>query len=286
MAEKELAFNYKRFYDLYFYIFLLLIDVNDYARRRQEKGKKKYMPSDEELNPNSKFVNNKLITQLRENLNIKNYLHETKLSWVNNPELIKKIYDTLVDTERFQEYMKNEDNSYLADKQIVLYCLNTIIYNNEDFFTVLEEQSMFWNDNVEYVIDMVSKSLKNFTIGNDSTTKFMSKFKNDIDADFSKQLLRMSILNKEKYKKLVEENTLNWDYDRLAFIDLLTIQIAITELITFPEIPKRVTFNEYIELSKIFSTPKSGNFINGVLDKIVQQLEESGEIKKEGRGLK
>jgi len=135
-------------------------------------------------------------------------------------------------------------------------------------------------------VEMVLKTLKNFSIGYDRTAKLMPKFKNEIDEDFSRQLLRKSVLNKEKYKKLVEENTLNWDYDRLAYIDLLIIQLAITELITFPEIPTKVTFNEYIELSKIFSTPKSANFINGILDKIVQKLQETGEINKIGRGLK
>lgn len=286
MTEKELEFNYKKFYDLYFYILLLQIDINDYARRKQEKAKKRYMPTDEDLNPNSKFVNNKLIAQLRDNLHIRNHLQETKLSWVNNPELIKNLYNELVANERFVDYMHSGDSSYKEDREIVIYCLNTIIYNNEDFFNILEEQSMFWNDSVEYVIEMVLKTLKNFTIGHDITAKLMPKFKNEIDADFSKLLLRKSILNREKYKKLVEENALNWDYDRLAYIDLLIIQLAITELITFPEIPTKVTFNEYIELSKIFSTPKSANFINGILDKIVQQLQKSGEINKVGRGLK
>jgi len=286
MIEKELEFNYKRFYDLYFYIFRLLIDINDYARRKQEKAKKRYMPSAEDLNPNAKFVNNKLIAQLRENIFIQNHLQETKLSWINNPELIKNLYNQLALTEQFENYMQSDDNSYKSDKEIIIYCLNTIIYNNEDFFNILEEQSMFWNDNVEYVVEMVLKTLKNFSIGYDRTAKLMPKFKNEIDEDFSRQLLRKSVLNKEKYKKLVEENTLNWDYDRLAYIDLLIIQLAITELITFPEIPTKVTFNEYIELSKIFSTPKSANFINGILDKIVQKLQETGEINKIGRGLK
>ncbi len=283
--EKELNFSYKRFYDLYYYLFLLLIDINDYARIKQEKAKKKYIQTDADLNPNTKFVNNKLISQLRENIYIKDYLQKNKMSWVNNKNLIKKLYTQLTETEKFNTYINSNENSYREDKHIVLFCLNEIIYNNEELFQVLEEQSIFWCDNVEYVIEMVSKSLKKFSIGNDSISKLMPKFKNDIDFDFSTQLLRKSIINKKEYKEIIQKNSVNWDYERLAFIDIIIIQIALSEILNFPEIPIKVTFNEYIELSKIYSTSKSGTFINGILDKIVVNLKKEGKINKIGRGL-
>lgn len=284
-AEKDMNFSFSRFYDLYFYVFLLLIDIVDYAALKQEKAKKKITATEEELNPNQKFVKNKIVAQLRENTHLKNYLQATKLSWVKNPEIIKELHDKLTETERFKQYMQTETRAYKDDKSLIIFLVNEIIYNNENFFLLLEEKSIFWSDNTEYVLEMVEKTLRKFSIGTDMTYRLMPKFKNEIDQNFGKTLLRKTALNLDNYKSLIEENVVNWDYERIAFIDILIIQIAINEVINFPEIPVKVTFNEYIELSKMYSTKRSGNFVNGILDKVVHKLKAEGKINKIGRGL-
>ena len=284
-TEEELLFSIQKSYDLYNYLLLLIIDIVRYANSRIELAKQKKIPTCEDLNPNTKFIDNKLIKQLSNNEQLKKYIFNNKLSWENHPELIKTFYSKITESEHYAKYLNNKNNSYEVDKKIIIKLYLNEIVNCEQLYQCLEEQSIYWNDDIEFVISMIIKTLSKFKEKDNESTLLMKLYKNDDDKDFVKRLLRKTILNHLEYKKLIDEKTKNWDVNRIIFMDILIMQLAIAEMIEFSSIPTRVTFNEYLEISKLYSTKKSSNFINGILDKILHSLKKENIIIKQGRGL-
>jgi N utilization substance protein B len=284
-AEKELFFGIKKTYDLYHYLFALIIEIADYAEQRIEIKKNKHQPTYEDLHPNTKFVSNQIIQQLRENRALHAYISQQKLSWVNYPELIKELYLFLIESDFYKEYMNDKTRSFLDDRKFVDKMFNNIILIAEDLYEVLEEMSIYWNDDMEFTVSMISKTLKKFNPHSGSDQNLLPMFKDQDDRDFAKDLLRKSIINHSELLELIKEHSKNWDLDRIAFMDILIMQLAATEFLYFPSIPTKVSLNEYIELSKYYSTEKSRNFINGILDKTLKDLKTSGKIIKTGRGL-
>jgi N utilization substance protein B len=284
-TEKELFFCIQKSYDLYHYLLLLILDVATYAESRIEIKRNKHQPTEEDLNPNTKFVNNLIIHQLRENRHLNAYLEHTKLSWVNHPELIKELFLFMSESDIYTSYMESKERTYQEDRKFIEKIFNKIILVSEDLYQVLEEQSIYWNDDVEFVVSMITKSIKRFSESAGSGQTLMPMFKDMEDRDFARDLLRKSIINHDELRELVKEHSKNWDVDRIAFMDVLIMQLAMTEFLYFPSIPTKVTMNEYIELSKFYSTEKSRNFINGILDKTLKDLKKSDKIKKIGRGL-
>ncbi|MBN1144280.1 MAG: transcription antitermination factor NusB [Bacteroidales bacterium] len=283
--EKELFFSIQKTYDLYHYLLLLVVDIADYANSRIEIARQKKIPTREDLNPNTKFVDNLVIQQIRINKQLNQYLNTTKLSWVNSPDLIKKMHNRIRMATFFKEYMEDAGRNYDLDKKLIMEVYTSEIINSESLYQTLEEQSIYWNDEVEFVISMIAKTLKGFHENEGEKATLMPLFKNDDDKDFARELFRKVILHKEEFGKLVESFTENWDVERIAFMDLLIIEMAITEAVVFPSIPTRVTINEYLEIAKFYSTEKSSVFINGLLDKIFKHLKEEKKIVKVGRGL-
>jgi N utilization substance protein B len=207
------------------------------------------------------------------------------MSWINYPELLKNLFKEISENSEFQKYISDKGNSYEADKKILIYILEKILNESDELYSTLEEQSIFWNDNVDFIISMIVKTIKKFKVGDDYSTALMPKYKNDEDKEFVSQLLRKSVLNQVEYREIINKNIKNWDIERLAYIDMIILQLAITELQTFDEIPVKVTINEYIEISKYYSTEKSSTFINGILDKMVKIFKNDNQINKVGRGL-
>ncbi|RIH64752.1 transcription antitermination factor NusB [Mariniphaga sediminis] len=285
IAEKELFFCIRKSYDLYHYLLALAIDIADYAEQRIEIKRNKHQPTHEDLHPNTKFISNQVIQQLRENRQLNAYLNQQKLSWANHPELIKELYLFLIESDFYKEYMADKNNSFLDDRRFIDKMFNNIILLAEDLHEVLEELSIYWNDDIEFSVSMISKTLKKFHPHSDSDQKLMPMFKDQDDRDFAKDLLRKAIINHDELLELIKEHSRNWDLDRIAFMDILIMQLAITEFLYFQSIPTKVSLNEYIELSKYYSTEKSRNFINGILDKTLKDLKKSGKISKSGRGL-
>lgn len=283
--EKELFFSIQKTYDLYHYLLLLIIDIADYANSRIEIASQKKMPSREDLNPNSKFVDNQIIHLLRINKQLNQYLNTTKLSWVNSPEIIKKLHNRIRMTPFFKEYMEDSNRSFEQDKKLIIDVYSSEIINTESIYQTLEEQSIYWNDEVEFVISMISKTIKDFKEKDNETSALLPLFKNEDDREFAHDLFRKAVVHKEEYSKLIESYTENWDVERIAFMDMLILVMAITEAISFPSIPTRVTINEYLEIAKFYSTEKSSVFINGLLDKIFKYLKDNQQIVKTGRGL-
>jgi transcription antitermination protein NusB len=284
-SEKELFFSIQKTFDLYHYLMLLIVDIADYANSRIEIARQKKIPTREDLNPNTKFVDNLIIQQLRSNKQLNQYLHSTRLSWVNSPDLIKKMHNRIRMAPFFKEYMEDGGRDYEQDKKLIMEVFTSEFINSESLYQTLEEQSIYWNDEVEFVISMIAKTIKGFREADGENAILMNLFKNEDDREYARDLFRKVILHKEEFGKLVESFTENWDVERIAFIDLLILEMAITEAVSFPSIPTRVTINEYLEIAKFYSTEKSSVFINGLLDKIFKHLKDEKKIVKVGRGL-
>jgi len=284
-SEKELHFNIEKAYELYHYLFLLLIDVILYAESRIELARNKRIPTHEDLHPNTRFIDNRLVDQLRNNDHLLRFVEQHKLNWVNHPELIKEVYTRLIESEEYEAYMNAEEHGYAEDKRLVTFIYSHIVFSSERLDSIMEEQSIYWNDDLEFITSMIVKTFKKFKEDDKPDKPLMELYKNKEDSDYVLKLYRQTILHREEYVEYVKQNTRNWDLERIAFMDILIMQIAIAELVAFPSIPIKVTLNEYLEISKFYSTSKSSIFINGVLDKVVMQLKEEKLILKKGRGL-
>jgi len=195
------------------------------------------------------------------------------------------MYNKMISWDKYEEYIKSEHHNYLADKKFIIKLITDLFSNSEDLLSNLEEQSIYWNDDIEYVSAMVEKTLKKFKADSKENVPLMPLFKNEEDEEFVKILFRKAILNSKKCSELIDKNTTNWEVERIALMDILVMQLAITEILEFPEIPVKVTLNEYIEIAKYYCTSKSSTFVNGILDNIVKEIREKGLFNKSGRGL-
>jgi transcription antitermination protein NusB len=284
-AEKELMFSIGKSYDLYHYLLLLVIEIADIAGEKIDQALQKRMPSLEDLNPRRRFIDNQVISQIRRNLEFKTYISSKKLSWINNSHIPRLLYNKMIVWEAYEEYMKAETANYLSDRKFIIRMVTELFLNSEDLNSNLEEQSIYWNDDMEYISSMVEKTLKKFKADSGEKTPLMPLFKNTEDEEFVKILFRKAISHSEKCSELIDKNTTNWEVDRIALMDILVMQLAITEIMEFPEIPVKVTLNEYIEIAKYYCTSKSSTFVNGILDNIVKEIREEGLFSKFGRGL-
>lgn len=283
--EKELFHSIEKTYELYFYFLLLSTELQKLEDDRITLGKNKRIPTEEDLNPNTKFLNNRVINQINVNSQLLRYINEKGVGWANNPEFVKKLYKLITSNQYFHLYMESEQDSYEWDKKVLVKIYSEDILNHEPLYQLLEEESIYWNDDVDFVISMIIKTLKGFRASDNEDARLMPMFKNEEDRDFVKNLYRKAILKSDDNLKLISEYTKNWDVDRIAFMDILLMQTALAEITEFPSIPVKVTLNEYIEISKFYSTNKSSTFINGILDKIVNKLRRENKIQKQGRGL-
>ena len=279
-AENDLQFSLKKSYELYLAFFLLLIEVTRLQNRILETKKEKYIPTEEELNPNMRFVNNRFIAQLEVNKQLLEFSETQKKTWENESEFVKRLCETIMDSDIYKEYMASETSSYEEDRELWRKIYKRIIFNNEDLDQVLEDQSLYWNDDKEIVDTFVLKTIKRFEEQNGAKQDLLPEFKDEEDQDFARRLFRRTILNADYYRHLISENTRNWDLDRVALMDIIIMQIALAEILSFPNIPVSVTLNEYVEIAKLYSTPKSGSFINGTLDGIVNLLKKDGKLTK------
>jgi N utilization substance protein B len=272
-AETELMFSIGKSYELYHYLLLLVLDVSDIAAEKIDQALQKRMPSHEDLNPRRRFIDNQVIAQLRKNIEFKSYISSKKLSWINNSHIPRLLYSKMIVWEVYEVYMNAETNNYLSDKKFITRLITELFLNSEDLNSNLEEQSIYW------------KTLKKFKADSGGKTPLMPLFKNDEDEEFVKILFRKAILHSKKCSELIDKNTTNWEVDRIALMDILVMQLAITEILEFPEIPVKVTLNEYIEIAKYYCTSKSSTFVNGILDNIVKEIRDEGLFNKFGRGL-
>ncbi len=280
LAEKELFHSVEKTYELYFHLLQLAVEVTNYAAAKIDARKNKLRPSDEDLNPNTRFVDNAFVLQLSKNLLLQNFIKEHKISWANNLDTVKMVYDQAVESSIFTDYMTAETNDYAADKDIWRKIFKKIILQSEEFADSIEDQSIYWNDNLEIVISFIIKTIKRFDLANGVEQELLPMFKDDEDSEFAGKLLRNTLENEKQFREMIDIHTRNWELDRIAFMDIIIMQTALAEITSFPTIPVNVTLNEYIEISKNYSTDKSAIFINGVLDNIVRELKAENKLIK------
>lgn len=280
MAEKELFHNIERTYDLYFQLLQLSVEITNYAAMRIDNKRNKLQPTYDDLNPNTRFIDNAFVKQLTDNIQYTEYMAKHKLSWVNYPEVIKNLFDDIETSDFYQEYMAASESDYTKDKDLWRKIYKKLIVTSEEVDSAIEDQSIYWVDDVDVVLSFVIKTIKRFELSNGLQQQLLPMFKDDEDAEFATKLLIGTLKNGEKHRELIDQNTRNWDLERIAFMDILIMQVALTEIMDFPSIPVNVTFNEYIEIAKKYSTVKSGTFINGVLDNIVTKLKSENKLIK------
>lgn len=279
-AEKELFFSLSKAYDLYNYLLLLMVEVTKQANKRLNAAKNKLVPTKEELFPNTKFVENRFIAQLEVNKQLLEFSNNQKKTWENEADFVKTLCDKILESDIYKEYMASETSSYEEDRELWRKLYKNIIFNNIELDQVLEDQSLYWNDDKEIVDTFVLKTIKRFDEKNGAKQELLPEFKDEEDQDFARRLFRRTILNADYYRHLISENTKNWDLDRVAFMDVVIMQIALAEILSLPNIPVSVSLNEYVEIAKLYSTPKSGGFINGTLDGIVNSLKKENKLTK------
>ncbi|EJX00833.1 transcription antitermination factor NusB [gut metagenome] len=279
-AEKELFFSLSKAYDLYNYLLLLMVEVTKQANKRLMAAKGKLMPTQEELSPNMKFVENRFIAQLEVNNQLQLFANNQKKTWENDADFVKSLCDKIMDSDIYKEYMASETSSYEEDRELWRKLYKNLIFNNTELDQVLEDQSLYWNDDKEIVDTFVLKTIKRFDEKKGAKQELLPEFKDEEDQDFARRLFRRAILNDEYYRHLIGQHTKNWELDRIAFMDVVIMQIALAEILSFPNIPVSVTLNEFVEIAKLYSTPKSGGFINGTLDGIVKTLKKENKLTK------
>ena len=279
-SEKELVFSIKKTYDLYHYILLLVIEIANYAQNRIEIGKQKYLPTPEEKNPNTKFVDNEIVALIRNNKNLQNYANQEKLDWSDCSDLMKKIFNNMLNADYYKKYMENDERSFAEDKKLICRMLEREIEDLDYIYGLLEEKNIYWTDDLGFVLSMAIKTIRGFKTNQSEYTELLPLYKDFDDEKFAVRLFRRILADYDKNESIIEEHTKNWDLERLAFMDTLILQMTIAEVSEFPEIPVSISIDEYIEISKYFSSPTSSAFINGVADKIINQKIKNKEIVK------
>jgi N utilization substance protein B len=280
-VERELLLGLQKSYDLYYYLLKLMIEITDLHEKRVNSNLNKFLPTSEDLNPKMHIVNNQFIEQLRGNRMFINYITERPMSWESNFNFVKGILDNILESDIYKEYAQLEKPTYKDDKEFWRKVFRSFIHRNETLDDILEDESIFWNDDIEIVQSFVLKTIKQFTKSEGEDQPLLPMFNDEEDREYATKLLRETLVNGKDYREQITKNADNWDFERIAFMDVVIMQVAMAELYEFSTIPIKVTLNEYIDLAKAYSTPKSSTFINGVLDAIVKDLKKSDTIFKD-----
>lgn len=278
-AEKELLFSLSKAYDMYNYLLGLIVAIKNEECRRIEIGMTRAKREGTE-EPSQKFVCNKFALQLEDNRQLSEFLDIQNLTWDENAEVVRKLCDRIEESQIYKDYMADADDSYEADREVWRKIYRTLIQDNEDLDELFEEKSLYWNDDKQIIDTFVLKTIKRFDPKNKSRQELLPEYKDEEDREFACKLFRSTILNADTYQRYMSETSRNWDFSRLAYMDIVIMQIAIAEMLTFPNIPVNVTINEYVDLAKIYSTLKSGGYINGMLDSIARHLISTGKMMK------
>jgi len=289
-GEKKLLESIDRIYHLYVWQLSFILEIFDFAQRRIDENKQKMLPTHEDLHPNLRFVQNSIALKIAENNHYQGLLEKNKVNWSLQEEVIRKFYNELMHTDAYQKYMAAEPSNTEADRQILLFIICEMLVNFELLQSFYEEFDIHWVDDYDTVLVLLERTIKNWKISSDQFVKLPPLIKEahseeQDDIHFARQLYKKVLFNSEKYDKIIEEKISNWEFDRVARVDIILLRMAVCEFLEFPTIPVKVTINEYIDISKIFSSPKSKLFINGMLDKLALHFKENGLMQKSGRGL-
>lgn len=282
--EKFLLKSMEEMYDLYLLLLDLFVEIKDHAVDYMEKSQQKHLPSEEDRDPNRRFVNNEIFTLLENNTGLQNGLEVRKLNhWKQDDEYVDILWNEIKNSEIYQEYMSSRSGTFQEDKEFVITIFKEVIAPNEKLYDYLEDRKITWLDDLPLVNTAIVKMLQKLQSGKEHALTRL--FKNAEDKEYAIQLFRKTLLNDSSLAAEMEGKTPNWDRERIADLDAILIKMAICEFLKFPSIPVKVTINEYLEIAKEYSTPKSSIFINGILDKLSKEYKEEGKLNKMGRGL-
>lgn len=289
-GEKKLLESIDRIHQLYIWQLSFLREIVDFAQRRMEENSQKMLPTPEDLNPNTRFVNNRLVLSITENRDFVAYCNKYKTNWSLQDELIRKFYNELRSTEAYISYMESENSSFEDDREILLFLVRDMMVNFELLQYFYEDLDIHWVDDYDTVLVLLERTIKGWKENQEPHLHLPQLIKTNLDGEaedrtFARQLYMKVLINSPEYDKIIEEKISNWEFDRVAKIDIILLRMAVCEFLEFPSIPVKVTINEYIDISKVFSSPKSKQFINGMLDKLALHFKETGLMNKIGRGL-
>lgn len=281
VAENELMFSLQKSYMLYHYLLLLIIEVTNLHRRNLDTHKHKFIPTLDDLTPNTRLIANRFVKQLADNEMLSQYVTAEGISWANDEDFIKQVLEMILASDIYVHYLENKEDNYETDREFWHQIFKKLICCSEYVEEYLEDKSIYWNDDIAIIETFVLKTIKKFKETDGSKQELLPMFKDKGDKLFATQLFHQTILKEKEYRKWICKHMKNWEFERVAKIDMLIMQVAIAEIMTFPTIPTNVSLNEYIDMAKYYSTPKSGTFINGILDSIVNELKKERLILKD-----
>ncbi len=291
IAEKNMLRNIERIYELTIYQLSFLVEVVKFAEKRIEENKRKFYPTEEDLIPNVKFIENEFIAKLAQNKDYLRRKNAYKINWVEQEEMIRRAYSGIRQTEIYQKYMADTSRSYEADRYLIVDLFLNYFSENQSLESYYEDLNVNWVSDIDIANYCVLKIMNGINVFHDefhplpSLYNIEGKEDQDEDKKFLIRLFHKTILKGREFEQMIEEKASNWDLKRIALMDVILLKMALAELVEFPSIPIKVTINESIELAKSYSTPKSRVFINGILDKMIAEMKASGKIVKTGRGL-
>lgn len=281
VAEKELLLSLDKAYDLYNYLLLLMVEVSRMSVRMLEVHENRSKKLKDGIIWSHKFVDNRFIIQLESNRQLRDYCDEQALSWADHETFVRNLYNKVEESDFYKNYMASETSSYEEDREVWRLIYRHLICNNEELADLLEDTNVYWNDDKAIIDTFVLKTINRFTEASTSAQPLMPEFKSDTDRDFATKLLYRAIVGQEHFNELISSTTRKWDFQRIALMDRIILQLGLAEITTFPNIPLSVSINEYVDIAKMYSTPKSDKYINATLDAIAKKLIEEGKLVKE-----
>jgi len=281
--EKELFKSLDKIHELYFSILALIIDLHHVAMVMVDESKNKRLPNATDLNPNLKFVNNSLLLSLEKNHELKSHIEKRKISWQNDFDVVRKIFNEIKNSEIYKEYQASSEISVEEDRNFIISIITEYLSENDVLASLFEEKNIHWADDAFVAFNSVIRNFEAFE-GEFKIQPLLKDEKDDLE--FMSALFKKTIVYKGQFEELIDKHTKNWDLERIANMDMLLMQMALAEILYIPNVPVKASLNEYIDISKEYSTPNSKTFVNGVLDKIIADLKAQGKISKTGRGLK
>ena len=287
---KTLLTSIDKVYELFIIELSFLIETSRYAERRLDENKKKQLPTEQDLHPNMRYVNNRVLSRINNNKEFERLEEKLKINWNSETEMFRLFYNYLSEQTEFQEYMSSDNDSFKADQKILLTIVSDYLVNFDFLRDYCSEKNLYYSEDYYLVLCLIHKFLTDMRETDTNNDKLPSIYRNEEgdeedDREFVKKLFRYTIINDESYSDTISKCTSNWEQERIATMDMIIVKMGMAEFENFDTIPFKVTINEYIELSKYFSTPKSKLFVNGLLDRILKQMKEMGRVEKKGRGL-
>lgn len=285
-AEADLIRTVKNCYPLFIWLFSIFPELTYYRSNKLEDLKGKHIPTQEDLNPNTKFVDNKVIAQIEQNVTLRKLISQYHINWSEDTDFIVKLFHIIEDMEEYKKYMSTREGTYEEDKKLVLDIIQNIFIEDDHMRWFFGEKDVNWLDDYDEALMMLYMNISDFKQAKGDDCKILTLFKNTReDESFCRRLFAKTLENDAEYEKMIESKLQNWELERVIGMDMLLMKMAICELMEFPDIPVKVTLNEYIDLAKYYSSDKSKIFVNGILDKIIVDLRDQGKMNKEGRGL-